>query len=189
MINNLDNPTYYLDNFEFVLTWVRSRYEDLLVQSEIAFIERFATLPLASRALLVRMVMRKGNLFRESKLNYAEIGDTKVAASCLIEHGWIEEDPGTSVEQLAALLTKCEFAQALGLSHMKAARKSELLEAALQSGSDRHRFSQWMGASGDDRFVPLFREIIGEPAAGPSEASPLQCPVRIPPLRKIGKLE
>jgi len=59
MQNNLENPFYYLENFQFVLHWVRQRYRDLLTEAESAFIEQFEQLPIASRALLVRMVMRK----------------------------------------------------------------------------------------------------------------------------------
>jgi carbamoyltransferase len=43
-------------------------------------------------------------------------------------------------------------------------RVTELL--GFRARVDEHKV-QWMGASGDDRFVPLFREIIGPPAAGP----------------------
>ena len=43
-------------------------------------------------------------------------------------------------------------------------RVTELL--GFRARVDEHKV-QWMGASGDDRFVPLFREIIGEPASGP----------------------
>ena len=43
-------------------------------------------------------------------------------------------------------------------------RVTELL--GFRAQSDEHKV-QWMGASGDDRFVALFSELIGEPAGGP----------------------
>jgi carbamoyltransferase len=43
-------------------------------------------------------------------------------------------------------------------------RVTELL--GFKARADEHKV-QWLGASGDDRFVPLFCEIIGAPAAGP----------------------
>ena len=55
--------------------------------------DAFPSLPQASRALFVRMVMRKGTLFRASKLSYAEIGCTVEAARHLLPTGWIEHDP------------------------------------------------------------------------------------------------
>ena len=61
---SLPNPFYYLDNFQQVLDWVFQRHGDLLDEAErafvAAFVAAFADLPKASRALLVRMVMRKG---------------------------------------------------------------------------------------------------------------------------------
>ncbi len=150
MNDNLDRPFYYLENFAFVLDWVRLRYGDMLDAEERAFIERFAAVPDAARALLVRMVMRKGELFRLSKLRYAEIGDTAPAMQALIDEGWVEDDPELTLEQLYGLLTRQEFADALGLSAVKvarkgAARKSELYEMAAQADSGPRRFSLWCG--------------------------------------------
>ena len=77
----LENPFYYLDNFHQVLHWIGERYSDLLTDEEAGFLATFPTLPQASRALFVRMVMRKGELFRASKLSYPEIGCTESAAA------------------------------------------------------------------------------------------------------------
>ena len=81
---------YYLLNFERALAWVGERYDDLLDATEREFAAGFARLPLASRALLVRMLMRNGPRFRSSKLDYAEIGCPLAAAAPLIALGWIE---------------------------------------------------------------------------------------------------
>ena len=55
---------YYLLNFERALAWLAERYDDLLDAHEHGFLRDFAALPQPSRALLVRMLMRKGTLFR-----------------------------------------------------------------------------------------------------------------------------
>ena len=57
-------PFYYLENFCAALAWLQQRYGDLLNPTEHAFIERFHALPRKSAALLVRMVGRRGDLFR-----------------------------------------------------------------------------------------------------------------------------
>ena len=142
-------PFYYLDNFAFVLEWVSLRYGDLLDGEERAFIERFAALPQMSRALLVRMVMRKGKLFRASKLRYEEIGETARAMQPLVEESWVEADPELTLEQLFGLLTRNEFAAALGLGVAKTARKDELYDMAAQSDSVPRRFSQWCAGLAD----------------------------------------
>ncbi len=108
--NTLENPWYYLNNFEFVLKWIVQRYGDLLQSNEHGFIQSFLKAPMASRGLLARMIMRKGSFFRASKLQYREIGDTRSAAQALIENGWITENPELTVDELFGLLTKAELA-------------------------------------------------------------------------------
>ncbi|MGP9634857.1 VRR-NUC domain-containing protein [Halomonas sp. AOP43-A1-21] len=110
---SLDDPFYYLTNFRFVLAWVGERHADLLAPDELTFLNRFATLPRASQALLVRMVMRKGELFRVSKLNYAEIGDTTTALAPLVALGWVTDAPALSGEELFTQLRLAELRQAL----------------------------------------------------------------------------
>ena len=66
MIRVLENEFYYLDNFQRVLDWIGERYGDLLDENEHAFLAAFPVLPRNARALFVRMVMRKGELFRAS---------------------------------------------------------------------------------------------------------------------------
>jgi hypothetical protein len=86
-------PFYYLENFCTALAWLRQRYGDLLNETEHAFITRFHELPRHSAALLVRMIGRKGDLFRTSKLGYSEIGCPSDAAAALIELGWVDREP------------------------------------------------------------------------------------------------
>src|SRR4051812_22757615 len=93
MIRTLENPFYYLENFRQVTEWLSERYDDLLADDERNFIANFTTLPQPSQALLVRMVMRKGELFRASKLLYEEIGCTQEAARPLLTLGWIDDKP------------------------------------------------------------------------------------------------
>ncbi len=145
MKSNLDHPFYYLNNFAFVLDWVALRYRDLLDEEEAAFVARFPALPEKSRALLVRMIMRKGDLFRESKLRYDEIGDTAGAAEPLVEIGWIEDDPLLAFDALYGLLTKNELAACLDLAAQKSAKKSALYATALGMALPARRFSAWCG--------------------------------------------
>jgi len=112
MAPQLDNPFYYLENFEFVLTWVEQRYPDVLAPEELAFIQQYRGLPKESRALMVRMVMRRGTLFRHSRLNYSEIGCTATAVRPLTAAGWVDTNPLLSLAQLFALFTKSGLQQA-----------------------------------------------------------------------------
>jgi hypothetical protein len=144
MIRVLENEFYYLDNFQRVLDWIAQRYDDLLTDEERGFIAAFSDLPRASRALFVRMVMRKGNLFRASKLNYAEIGCTVEAARHLLPTGWVESNPVISLDELFELLSKPEIAVVFQLKmHQKGARKAEQLESLRAEFADSRSFSDW----------------------------------------------
>jgi hypothetical protein len=148
MIRVLENEFYYLDNFQRVLDWIAERYADLLVDEEQAFIAAFPSLPRPARALFVRLVMRKGVLFRASKLNYAEIGCPVEAAHTLLPSGWIEHDPVLALDELFDLLAKPELVQAFGLTGaLKNARKAEQLDALLLDAAhaDARPFSHWVG--------------------------------------------
>lgn len=127
--HSVDDPLYYLHNFRQVLNWVEQRYADLLDTHEHGFIRAFAGLPAPAQALLVRMVMRKGELFRSDKLSYAEIGDTDSALAPLLGLGWVDAEAPLTLEQLWPLLRKDEVLQCFAgqLSRPKAG-KAELLE-------------------------------------------------------------
>jgi VRR-NUC domain len=123
-------PFYYLENFCTALTWLRQRYGDLLNETERGFIERFQRLPLEASALLVRMIGRRGDLFRTAKLRYQEIGCARAAAAPLIELGWVDSQPLLTVAELGRLLRKFEVRRAFSATRPTlpwVARKAELL--------------------------------------------------------------
>ncbi len=160
MIKTLDDPLYYLANFHQVVDWIAGRYADLLADDERAFITCFPTLPQPSQALLVRMVMRKGSLFRTSKLTYPEIGDVRQAISPLLELGWVVADPIISLDDLFGLLKKAEIACAFGLGADRALlKKTSQLEALRADFSDPRPCSAWWDGMDDTvyelRIMPL----------------------------------
>lgn len=151
---SLDDPFYYLTNFRFVLDWVGQRHADLLAADELAFLKQFDSLPQASQALLVRMVMRKGELFRLSKLSYAEVGDSGAAMAPLIALGWVDSDPALSIDELFNQLRLAELRQVLaaeiraaGLSASSA--KSVLYDTLASQLTEPKRLSQWWPSASD----------------------------------------
>jgi len=157
----LENAFYYLDNFQAVLDWIAQRYHDLLTDEEQAFIAAFPGLPQPARALFVRMVMRKGELFRASKLRYAEIGCPVAAARQLLPTGWVSGDPELSLDELFDLLSKPELALAFGdRLQFKNARKAEQLEAlraSIRETGDETEAGDAAGAGGRTHSGPLSR--------------------------------
>jgi hypothetical protein len=146
--NPLDNPFYYLENFRQVLGWIAQRYDDLLDPAERAFIADFACLPLPAQGLLVRMVMRKGTLFRASKLSYQEIGDTAHAMQPLVALGWVDAEPALDLRQLFQLLRKDElrtcFSDHFTARAAKGAeRKEQWFERLLPLHDTPRTLAQW----------------------------------------------
>ncbi|GAA6129889.1 VRR-NUC domain-containing protein [Halopseudomonas sabulinigri] len=146
---------YYLSNFQTVLDWVLARYRDLLSDQELGFAQGFVAAPKKSRALLVRLIMRKGQHFRLTKLQYDEIGDIDTAATPLLVNGWLRDDAPLYAEELATLLLKNELAALL--PNPAAARQQSKTTlttalAALQPAALPYR--QWPGVP-DESLVSL----------------------------------
>ena len=153
--NPLDDPFYYLNNFMQVLDWLEHRYADVLSVEEQQFIADCNRLPRESRALLVRIVMRKGIHFRLSKLHYAEIGDIARAAEPLLALGWIDEQLPLSIEALFEVLLKVEILQCLGsvIDHPKG-KKTDWLPALSEQFPETKSFRDWCPTL-DDRLFSL----------------------------------
>jgi hypothetical protein len=146
----LPDPLYYLNNFQTVLASLDARYAELLSPEERQFIAHFGALPQAPRALLVRMVMRRGVFFRLTRLNYAEIGETSSAMAPLLDEGWVEVDPFLDVKQLQQLLTKAELIQHFSLSRQcRKLQKSELVNDLRAQYPESLPFSAWCPESTD----------------------------------------
>ena len=146
-------PYYYLENFTVALEWLRSRYHDLLTLEERQFIDDFEQLPTESAALVVRMIMRQGDLFRTSKLAYAEIGCPRQAAAPLMELGWLDPDPALGFADLFRLLRKAELCEALGLTRAgRSLRKLELVSLVGELAAQTRTLREWWPAAADEIF-------------------------------------
>ncbi|MGV8921220.1 MAG: VRR-NUC domain-containing protein [Pseudomonas sp.] len=143
----LENPFYYLVNFRHVLEWISARYDDLLDPAERQFISDFLALSQSAQGLLVRMVMRKGTLFRASKLNYDEIGEAAAAVEALVERGWVDARPMLSLDELFALLRKDELLACFKTHGLKrSAKKTELHLALADHYPQAQVLDQWHAA-------------------------------------------
>ncbi len=145
-----------------MLQWVVERYSDLMNAHEHAFIEQFTLLPQSSRALLVRMVMRKGELFRTGKLRYDEIGCPRRAAVALIGLGWLDEEPLLALDQLFVLLNKTEIAERFGALLKPGTKADQLLQLRGHFGA-AETFNAWLPQSTECvyqlRITPLCNRL------------------------------
>jgi hypothetical protein len=146
------DPFYYLANFERALGWLDARCAGLFDAAERDFAERFCTLPRGSRALFVRMLMRRGPDFRASRLAYDEIGCPRAASAPLAEAGWLDAHPLLSLEALAALVTKAELqtlAPTLDISVDARATRVATLGALEAAAPEPRTWHAWFPASSD----------------------------------------
>ncbi|SAI65325.1 VRR-NUC domain [Bordetella ansorpii] len=157
---------YYLHNFQQALDWLAARYADVLGPAEQEFLRAFPALPMASRALLVRLLMRRHTVFRAQRLQYEEIGAVAPAAEPLLALGWLRADPVLPWSGWAALHTKDELARRYPQAVLRPAlRKPELL-TALQAalGEPNLRPCSAWGAGPDEAIwsvevAPLVRRL------------------------------
>nr|WP_239008101.1 VRR-NUC domain-containing protein [Burkholderia anthina] len=142
-----------MTNFERALAWLGERYDDLLDEREHAFLRHFPQLPQASRALLVRMLMRNGSDFRASKLVYDEIGCPHDAAAPLVALGWVDPAPALSLDELFALLTKADLLKVFpALAAHVGERKPEWLERLRPAHDVAQPLHAWCEQA-DDRVL------------------------------------
>ena len=134
---DLDDPLYYLKNFETVVSWVAEHHGDLLLEEERKRLDDIRCLSVAARALLVRLVMRRGECFRVDRLNYPELGvpETEVTEE-LVDAGWLDQDPELTLQEVFHLFTLPELraflADSLRQAGVSPRRSKTRLLAALE---------------------------------------------------------
>ena len=144
---SLEDPLYYLRNAEQVVDWCLHTYADLLTVDERQLLQGWQQLDDQPKALLIRLVMRKGELFRADKLNYSEIPELEAAISTLSALGLVEIEPHITGQQMASVLVKQELWHTLTLLFPetplpKQINKAELLIRAQSLVGDKP-LSQW----------------------------------------------
>ncbi|MHC8344130.1 VRR-NUC domain-containing protein [Pseudomonas sp. RT6P73] len=159
-VNPLDDPFYYLNNFMQVLDWLEHRYADVLSVEEQAFIRDFSRQPRESRALLVRMVMRKGVHFRAGKLSYVEIGEIARAAEPLLAAGWIDEQSPLPIGELFDVLLKAEILHCFGAAiEQPNGKKTEWLASLSEQLCEEQSFAQWCPQLNDRLFTLTIMDL------------------------------
>ncbi|BFM10508.1 nuclease Fan1 [Simiduia litorea] len=155
MTSEKPEPLYYLHNYRTLLAWVRSRYGDLLSEAEIAYADQFLELPEPAQALLTRLITRKGELFRLSKLAYQEIPDLPRAIAPLQQLGWLTRSRMVSASDIFGLLSRAELTSWLG--KYAGTKAAWLAEFAQVEAEDRPWDDWFSGAS-----LPCNQQLVGD---------------------------
>lgn len=139
----LPDTLYYLRNFRQAIEWVTARNQDLLSAAEHEFVAQLSALPVPAQALLARLSMREGALFRRSKIRYAEIEPLEEALSSLIEVGWLDPRPALTLQELFRLTTRAELGQRFG-ERVGRLTKPAAYEVLSEHYVDACRFEDWL---------------------------------------------
>lgn len=119
--------TYYLDNVRTLFRHVESVYADILDNDCLQFLNDFNQLGDDAQKLLVRLLNRTNTLFRQSRLNYAEIESMPKAVRELESRNFIEINPKLEPEQILPLFNKAELIQHHhDAASLKSLRRTEL---------------------------------------------------------------
>ncbi len=108
---DLSDPFYYLHNARTLLNWVMQVHPDLLLTDEHQQLKQLLSLPDEAQALLFRMVMRKGEWFRNDQLNYTEIPQPTESLEQLAQAGLIDCSAPCDANTLSSLCRKDELLQ------------------------------------------------------------------------------
>lgn len=128
-------PKYYLEYFEYVLTFVKEKYGSLLKTEEWRFLRKYHCLTEDARCLFIRFSNRKGLFFRTGKVKYAEIEDIPKCLAELLEQGFVSKlSPEKHLSVAPGLLqifTKPELLKLFGDKELKKLNKADLVETII----------------------------------------------------------
>lgn len=97
---------YYLDHFNEMIEFVCERYDHVLEPPHRKFLNDFAKLSVDARCYYVRLVNRKGRVFRRDALRYDEIPDPDSAAAELAEKHFVRPPGHDDHKDLLILQTR-----------------------------------------------------------------------------------
>lgn len=162
---NLEDPLYYLSNMDTIVSWVADHHSDLLTDRERNRLAAFANLATGPRALLTRMVMRTGELFRADKLRYPELPVPELEAlRVLVQAGWLDPAPELSLDDLFRLFTLAELRPMFGdwlqqQGYPKTLGKAQMRELLAEPFNAPRALGAWLPGGGEASNVVRLQDM------------------------------
>ena len=136
-------PKYYLTYFQYLIDFVKKKYQHILNETEQQFLSDFEALTEDEKCLFIRFCNRTGSFFRTEKLKYAEIENIPESLNGLIDKGFIEPLSENHLMEAAEVLDIFSKSELIELAKMlnletrgKASlKKEEVLDWLLQIGN------------------------------------------------------
>ena len=151
---------YYVGNFAALVDRVETLYNDLLKDTDRDFVEAFRDGDDDAKSLYVRLVTRKGPLFRSDLLNYPEIDSVEASATALAERGLLRINGEVGSVELLSLLRKPELLDLFrDVPGAKNAPKQELIDRIAEALAIEEIFERLHALF--SIYEPLQIDIVG----------------------------
>ena len=136
-------PKYYLTYFQYLIDFVKKKYQHILNETEQQFLADFEALTENEKCLFIRFCNRTGSFFRTEKLKYVEIENIPESLNGLIDKGFIESLSENHLSEAAEVLDIFSKSELIELAKMlnletrgKASlKKEEVLDWLLAVGN------------------------------------------------------
>ncbi len=127
---------YYFANFHSLAGFVQDNYRDMLTDDENRWYSHLCDCTIAAQQLYIRLLTRKGSVFRLSKLHYDEIPGLSEARLVLAETSLSDNEPPTSLQTLLSAYTKPEISRLLALKAQSGLSRLDLVNSILDAQPD-----------------------------------------------------
>ncbi len=122
-------PKYYLTYFQYLIDFVKKKYQHILNETEQQFLADFEALTEDEKCLFIRFCNRTGSFFRTEKLKYAEIENIPESLNGLIEKDFIEhlsENHLTEAAEVLDIFSKSELIELAKMLNLETRGKASL---------------------------------------------------------------
>ena len=136
-------PKYYLTYFQYLIDFVKKKYQHILNETEQQFLADFEALTEDEKCLFIRFCNRTGSFFRTEKLKYAEIENIPESLNGLIDKGFIESLSKNHLSEAAEVMdifSKTELIELAKMLNLEtrgkvSLKKEEVLDWLLAVGN------------------------------------------------------
>ena len=122
-------PKYYLTYFQYLIDFVKKKYQHILNETEQQFLAYFEALTENEKCLFIRFCNRTGSFFRTEKLKYVEIENIPESLNGLIDKGFIEslcENHLSEAAEVLDIFSKSELIELAKMLNLETRGKASL---------------------------------------------------------------
>jgi hypothetical protein len=122
-------PKYYLTYFQYLIDFVKKKYQHILNETEQQFLADFEALTEDEKCLFIRFCNRTGSFFRTEKLKYAEIENIPESLNGLIDKGFVEplsENHLAEAAEVLDIFSKSELIELAKMLNLETRGKASL---------------------------------------------------------------